>query len=264
MTMKKINVALLVIAIGGLAALLWTQRGAGETADANDNQVVTETPNTNTNEPATNNNSSTDSDNDEPVGDLPAKVLLSVPFIAQAPTANWDDPRQQDGCEEASLVMAYAWTQGKTSISASDAEKTIIDMSEFEKKEYGNYLDLNAQDTAKLMKDYYGYTKTRVELDITIDDIKKELAAGNLVIVPANGKRLNNPNFSSGGPVTHMFVIKGYDEAKKQIITNDPGTRRGNGYAYSYTTIMNALVNYPSGYHEDQTGQPNAMIVVSK
>ena len=48
-------------------------------------------------------------------------------------------------------------------------------MSEFEKAEYGNYLDLNAQDTAKLMKDYFKYDKTRVQLSVTISDIKKEI-----------------------------------------------------------------------------------------
>jgi len=194
----------------------------------------------------------------------PDQILLSVPFTAQAPTANWSDPRQQDGCEEASLIMAYAWTQAQTSISASEAEKTIIDMSEFEKKTYGNYLDLGAADTAKLMNDYYNYNKTTVKSGITIDDIKKELAAGKLVITPANGQRLGNPNFTGDGPLTHMLVVIGYDEAKKQVITNDPGTRNGKGYRYSYNTFYNALVDYPTGYHEDQTGRPKAMIVVEK
>src|SRR3989344_1485624 len=251
-SMKKMNLGILAVALLAFGAVLAFNRPQDD-APAGEQAVVAE------------NESLKPTENQTPpnvqVGD---KALLSVPFVAQAPNANWDDPRQQDGCEEASLIMAYAWTQGQTSINKNEAEKTIIAMSEFEKEQYGNYLDLNAQDTAKLMKDYYNYSNTRVQLNVTIEDIKKELSAGNLVIVPANGKRLNNPNFSSGGPVTHMLIIKGYDDAKKQVITNDPGTRNGNGYVYSYTTLMNAMVNYPSGYHEDQTGQPNAMIVVMK
>ncbi|MDO8335185.1 MAG: C39 family peptidase [Candidatus Saccharibacteria bacterium] len=259
MNMKKMNLGILAVAVLAFVSVLAFNRGDDTTTTGESNPPVNEQPVVAENESPKPTENQTPSDT--PVG---AKALLSVPFVAQAPNANWDDPRQQDGCEEASLVMAYAWATGATSINKNDAEKTIIAMSEFEKEEYGNYLDLNAQDTAKLMKDYYNYSKTRVDLNITMDDIKRELSAGNLVIVPANGKKLNNPNFSSGGPVTHMLIIKGYDDAKQQVITNDPGTRNGNGYVYSYTTIFNAMVNYPSGYHEDQTGQPKAMIVVMK
>ena len=135
-------------------------------------------------------------------------VLLDVPFTAQAPTANWDDPRQQDGCEEASLLMAWAWVNKWPSINPQDAEKTIIEMSEFEKSEYGNYLDLNAADTAQLMKDFFKYDKTEVQYDITIDDIKKELIEGNLVIVPANGKRLENASNVVDHPTERLDVLR--------------------------------------------------------
>ena len=125
-------------------------------------------------------------------------------------------------------------------------------------------MDLNAADTAQLMKDYFRHEKLEVKYDITIDDIKKALIDGHIVIVPANGKRLGNPNFTNGGPETHMLVIRGFDDSKNVIITNDPGTRNGNKYVYTYTTIYNAMVDYPSGYHEDQTGRPKAMIVVKR
>jgi len=200
----------------------------------------------------------------EPAPNQDSKVLLTVAFTSQAPTGNWDDERQQDGCEEASLLMAWNWINGKTSINAQEAEREIIAMSEYELEHYGNYYDINAQDTIKLMKDYYKYDKISYQLEVDAEDIKNALRSGKLVIVPANGKRLNNPNFSSGGPVTHMLVVKGFDDAKQQFITNDPGTRNGNGYIYSYSTLLNAMVNYPTGYHEDQTGQPNAMIVVER
>jgi len=258
-TAKTNLVVFLIAALAAGGAWAWTARnntdGIGNPADeqgmgTTQPPVVVEEENEPTEE--------------TPVLNQDRRVVLSVAFTTQAPTANWSDPRQQDGCEEASILMAWNWVNGKTSINAQEAEREIIAMSEYELEHYGNYYDLNAQYTVKLMKDYFNYDKVSYQLEVTAEDIKNALRAGKLVIVPANGKRLNNPNFSSGGPLTHMLVVKGFDEDKQQFITNDPGTRNGNGYVYSYSTLLNAMVNYPSGYHEDQTGQPNAMIVVER
>ncbi len=191
-------------------------------------------------------------------------ILLDVPFTSQAPTGNWSDPRQQDGCEEAGLLMAWSWVNGVKTLVPTEAEKTIIDMVEFEQRTYGNYPDIDAAATAQLMKDYFHYDKLTVRYNVTIEDIKKELLAGHLVIVPANGQKLGNPNYTGAGPLTHNLVVRGFDEVKQQIITNDSGTRNGKNYVYSYTTIYNAMVDYPTGHHEDQTGRPKAMIVVER
>ncbi|OGE83443.1 MAG: hypothetical protein A3B95_00060 [Candidatus Doudnabacteria bacterium RIFCSPHIGHO2_02_FULL_43_13b] len=190
-------------------------------------------------------------------------VLLNVPFTPQAPLANWDDPRQQDGCEEASILMAWLWIQNK-SIIPTEAEETIIKISEFEKERYGNFQDTSASDTAKVMKDYYGYDKLTVSENVSVEDIKNKLRQGRLVLVPANGQRLDNPNYTGDGPSTHMLVIRGFDDSKKEFITNDPGTRKGNLYAYDYDVVLGAMVNYPTGQHLSQEGRPNAMIVVEK
>ncbi len=191
-------------------------------------------------------------------------ILLDVPFTSQAPTGNWADPRQQDGCEEAGLLMAWSWVNGVKSLVPKEAEKTIIDMVKFEEQNYGDVPDIDAATVVKLMKDYFHYDKITVKYDITIEDIKKELLAGHLVLVPANGQKLGNPNYTGAGPVTHDIVIKGFDDNKQQVITNDSGTRNGKSYVYSYKTIMNAIVDYPTGHHESQAGRPKAMIVVTK
>jgi|SRR3989344_4262088 len=190
-------------------------------------------------------------------------VLLNVPFTSQAPTGNWSDPRQQDGCEEASILMAWLWTQGQ-GITPAAAEKAIIDMSDFETAHYGIYHDLDAQDTAQLMRDFYNYQKVSTQIDPTIEDMKNYLRAGKLVIVPANGQKLGNPHFKNPGPTTHMLVVKGFDDSKGIFITNDPGTQYGKSYTYAYNTLYNAMVNYPSGDHLDQTGRPKALIAVEK
>jgi hypothetical protein len=159
--------------------------------------------------------------------------------------------------------MAWSWVNN-TDLTPAVAEKAILDMSDFETAHYGNYLDLDAEDTAQLMKDYYHYEKVSVKSGITLDDIKAELRKGNLVLVPANGQKLGNPHYTAPGPYTHMLVVRGFDSSKHQITTNDSGTRYGEGYVYNEQIFFNALVNYPSGHHEDQTGRPKAMIVVEK
>ncbi|MBX4187299.1 MAG: C39 family peptidase [Candidatus Doudnabacteria bacterium] len=190
-------------------------------------------------------------------------VMLNVPFVSQSPLARWDDPRQQDGCEEASILMAWLWINNKT-MTKEEAEKAITDTADFEQDRYGSYHDTDAADTVQLMKDYYGYTNLTFKIDPTIEDIKNTLREGKLVLVPANGQKLGNPNYKPPGPLTHMLVIKGFDNSKNQFITNDPGTRLGDGYVYDYQTVYNAMVNYPTGHHESQDGRPKAMIIISK
>ncbi|MBX4187597.1 MAG: C39 family peptidase [Candidatus Doudnabacteria bacterium] len=194
---------------------------------------------------------------------LPEKVILDVPFTSQAPTANWADPRQQDGCEEASLLMAHLWLTGKT-MTAQQAEAEIIAMSEYQKKVYGEYVDRSITDTGKLFLDYYNHSNYEIRKDIDADDIKKELAVGNIVIIPTNGQILDNPNYTGAGPITHMLPIIGYDELKKEFITNDPGTRNGKGFRFKYDVIIDSIYDYQTGSHEGYHKTETIMMVVKK
>jgi len=193
-----------------------------------------------------------------------SSALLNVPFTSQAPTFNWADPREEDACEEAAILMAWSWIKNESLNDAKATEKKITDISDYETAHTGNYFDTDAADTAKLMTDYYGYTNLVVKMNPTIEDIKDALRAGKLVLAPANGQKLGNPNYTGAGPLTHFLVIKGFDDATGLFTTNDSGTRLGNNYKYTYATLYNALVDYPTGHHEDQTGRPKAMIVVTK
>lgn len=191
----------------------------------------------------------------------PAHILLDVPFTPQAPLANWADPRQQDGCEEASLIMANAWVHGET-FTLQEAEQKIIAFSDWELRERGDFRDTSAEDTAQLMRDYLGYQNVRAEKGIATTDIVREVQDGNLVIVPVNGQRLGNPFYTPPGPSTHMLVIRGYDPATKEFISNDPGTRRGEQMRYREDILAGALQDYPTGYHGEQIPGDTAMIVV--
>ena len=191
-------------------------------------------------------------------------ILLNVPFSSQAPYGNWDDPRKQDGCEEVAVIMAMAWVrEKKLDLKYVDSEIDLI--SAYEEEIIGNYYDTSAQDTAQIIfKGFYKYDNIEVRYDIAKEDIKQELFKGNLVIVPTNGQLLGNPFYTPPGPITHNLVIIGYDILKKEFIVNDPGTRRGEKYQYNENVLENALLDYPTGFHENIEEIMTVMIVVKK
>ncbi len=192
------------------------------------------------------------------------EVLLDIPFTPQAPLGKWSDPRQENGCEEAGALMAVSWAEGKT-ITPQYAEQQIIAISNYEQQTYGGYHDTSVQDTiTRIYKGYFHYDKVEAKYNITADDIKAELSKGNLVVVPTNGQKLNNPYYVSPGPLQHELVIKGYDDNTQEFITNDSGTRRGNSYRYHIDVVMNAIYNYSTGSNEPIGDIVKAMIVVSR
>ncbi|PJA89589.1 MAG: hypothetical protein CO137_03520 [Candidatus Magasanikbacteria bacterium CG_4_9_14_3_um_filter_32_9] len=195
---------------------------------------------------------------------VPLKINYDVPFTSQAPFAQWDDVRYQDACEEASVLMAIKWVEGK-SLSKDEATKEIADMSAWEVLQWGTYHDSSASDTKRLLTEYYSYPNVELFYDISVDDIKKHLADGKIVLIPSDGRLLNNPYFVQPGPEIHMLVIRGYDENKSEFITNDPGTKRGKEFRYSYSTIMNSIRDYKTGSHENPLPKKvTAMLVVAK
>ncbi|MCK4799462.1 YdcF family protein, partial [Candidatus Parcubacteria bacterium] len=189
-------------------------------------------------------------------------VLFNVPFTSQAPFGDWSDPRKQDGCEEAAVIMAMAWIEGEE-LTPDIANEKINAISAYEKKEYGNFYDTNVEDTVeRIFKGYFEYKNVLAVSDINKEDIKKELFKGNLVIVPTNGRLLENSNYTPPGPTTHNLVIIGYDIDSREFITNDPGTRRGEKYRYNENVLEGALLDYPTGNHEKVEEINTAMIIV--
>ncbi len=191
-------------------------------------------------------------------------VKNTVPFIVQAPLAQWSDERFQDACEEASLLMAHRWRSGERGLSKNDATEALVDMFKREKTFFDDKtIDTSAKDTARFGEDYFGGSFL-VQNDIALDDIYQALSDGAIVIVPTNGQKLGNPHFRGEGPQRHMLVITGYDYAKKEFITNDPGTRKGKNYRYNTAVLYNAIRDYPTGHKVPITDVRKAMIVVKK
>jgi len=184
---------------------------------------------------------------------LPKEVIINVPYTRQAPFSVWDD-LHEDACEEASLLMVKHFIDGIKISSKQSIENEIVDLVNFE-KENGYGLSITLDQLNKIAYEKYGMNG-KVVKNITVDEIRRELANGNPVIVGAAGKILPNPYFRNGGPVYHMLVIKGYDD--KDFITNDPGTMKGDGFKYSFNDLINAIHDWDP--HNIMNGQKNYLV----
>ena len=192
-------------------------------------------------------------------------ILYDVPFTSQAPLGDWKDPRQQNGCEEASALMAIGWARGEKNIIPFVALQEIRAMADFEFEHYGEFRDTSAEDTAKrILGGYFGYSAAEVKKNISAEDIKWELYQGRVVIVPVNGQKLGNKFFTPPGPLEHMVFIRGYDLETKEFVVNDPGTKHGEGFRYSSSVLEEALQDYPTGFHREIFKVEKVMVVVKK
>lgn len=187
----------------------------------------------------------------------PEEFNLDVPFTSQAPTGNWDH-QHEENCEEASLLMANRFFNNREITSTDDAEKGMAEIVTWENANLGVSDSITAEQTAQVAREFLSL-KAEIIKNPTTDQIKQLIFENKLVIVPATGRELGNPFYTSPGPLYHMLVIKGYTQSK--FITNDPGTRRGANYAYDYETILNANRDWNGG---DVARGQSLMIVVSK
>lgn len=190
---------------------------------------------------------------------LPVKVNLPVPFLCQAPYADWSQP-WQDACEEAAIIMAMHYVKSEP-LDREPGKYEILGLVKFQEKKYGGHHDLTAKRTAKLIRDYYQYNEMEVRYKFDVEDIKAELAKGKVVIAPMAGRLLGNPYYRRPGPAYHYMVFKGYDDRAGEFITNDSGTRRGRDYRYKYNVAYNAIHDW-TGSKETIAQGKKAMIVV--
>lgn len=175
---------------------------------------------------------------------LPSEYNLAVPFSSQAPFGNWD-ALHEDACEEASIYMVAEYFAGRAAgkIDPATADTVITDIVNYGEHELGHGLSITSAQTVNLIEAYYdGAYTAEVIADPTIETIKSYLASGYPVIIPAAGRELGNPNFSGEGPLYHMLVLRGYDAT--HFISNDPGTRLGEGYRYRYDVLMDAIADW--------------------
>jgi len=195
------------------------------------------------------------------------KLDISVPFTPQAPYAVWDD-LHNEACEEASMIMAVKHFAGE-GLDKTSAESAILALVEWQNNN-GYTQDITADEVVEIMADYFSASAV-TDLNVTVENIIYHLNNGSLVIIPAAGRMLGNPYYKSPGPLYHMLVIRGYNIDRREFITNDPGTRRGEAYAYSFDTLISAIHDWPKkGFGKDDVSEDmmrsgrKVMIVVSR
>ncbi len=166
---------------------------------------------------------------------IPAELDLKVPFVPQAPLADWSMP-YQEACEEAALIQTkYYFSDQK--LTAEKMVQEISQIVDWEKQKFGLYTD-TALSEVKVMAEEYFNLATEIMENPSVENVKANLNQGNLILVPTAGQALGNPYFSGAGPLYHFVVIRGY--TGNQFIVNDVGTKRGEAYRYDYDLLLRA------------------------
>lgn len=167
-----------------------------------------------------------------------AAVILDVPFTVQAPYNTWRVQPFQDACEEATIIMAESYYTGED-LTPRYVRRRILDFVAYEKKYFGFHQDTDAHHTERLIDEQSKIWGTVVESP-TIDQIKEQIDLGRPVIHIAYSPMLKNPNFRVRMNPYHVLLIIGYDDARKEFITHDPGTRFGKNYRYPMQRIIDS------------------------
>ncbi len=185
-----------------------------------------------------------------------------APFISQAPFGVWDK-LHDEACEEAVIIIANGFLNDVKEISNEKANKEILALVDWQIEKYGKHKDLKLEEIQNMALEFY---KDNLELseEISEQSFKKVLANGNIIIIPAAGQELGNPFFTPPGPLYHALVVIGYDELTREFITNDPGTKRGAGFHYSYATLLKSIHDFPGKKEKILEGKSRALIVKKK
>lgn len=168
---------------------------------------------------------------------LQSEINWNVPFFPQAPEADWSLP-WQEACEEAASILGYYYASGKI-LTKDQFKKEIQNLVEWQNKNFGDYKHTDITQTAKMIREYFKFSDFVIVENPTADQMKQYLSQGQIIIAPFAGRQLKNPFYSGQGPLYHMMVIRGYD--RKNFITNDVGTKRGQNFIYPYQTIISAM-----------------------
>lgn len=211
-----------------------------------------------------------------------SEYWLSVPFTPQAPTANWDE-LHNEACEEASAIIAASFLSQDSTLGKSVniipkysrtknppdpydlrldpvfVESEIDKLTNWQTDNFGYHLSIDTYETAKMIEAVYNLKAEVIPFDVETLE-RTYLSGDKIIIVPANGQLLNNPNYKQPGPKYHMLVITGYNPT--QFITNDPGTRNGYNYTYDKQILENAVGNWDHNKQEVDLSN-KLMIIIS-
>jgi hypothetical protein len=186
-----------------------------------------------------------------------SSVNWDVPFTSQAPAGNWDPP-YDEACEEASVLMALRYFQGKPIISAEDADSGIVALAQANAA-LGFPIDDTAAQVKVLIESQDPTLNVSLMEDPTIEQMRNSIRSGALIIMPLAGREIGNPYFQTPGPLYHMLVVRGFTD-EGFVITNDPGTKRGREFVYRWQTLLDANHDWNGG----DVGNGKRVVIVIK
>lgn len=187
-----------------------------------------------------------------------SEVNWDVPFTSQAPHGDWDEVHKE-ACEEASILMAIRYFRDQPFASESEAD-IALDAVLKANTDMGFAIDTTAAEVKELIDSLAPELSTSLLKDPSVEDLQEALTNGALIIVPAQGQYLGNPYFRVPGPRYHMLVLRGFTD-DGYVITNDPGTKRGEEFVYDWKTMMNAIHDWNGG--DVENGEKVVVVVRS-
>ncbi|MDX9893288.1 MAG: C39 family peptidase [Patescibacteria group bacterium] len=200
----------------------------------------------------------------EPSLSTPKNLEYQLAFVSQAPFGVWDE-LHKEACEEASMITVVKYFKSEI-LNAHTMEQGILDLVSWEKSQ-GYQVDLTAQEVVDILNSHFDLAAELITV-VDVSVVKDQLTNGKLVIVPLAGRVLNNPYFQNPGPIYHMLVIRGFDDQSAEFITNEVGTRRGDGFRYAYGHLINSIHDWDHDLAKDGmtdneiSGTPKAIISV--
>jgi hypothetical protein len=114
---------------------------------------------------------------------LPPAVQIYAPYYSQAPDGNWKLPWSML-CSEANLVLAAYAVTGKP-LSKEQFKKDMLAMIPVQEKAFGTYFSIPMRDLKSVYDTMYPDAgRSRILENPSIEDMKQQLAKGNLIIAP--------------------------------------------------------------------------------
>ncbi len=188
---------------------------------------------------------------------LPSQLVLPVPFTTQAPGGNWQG---NENCEEASAIMANAYLTGNTAgtLSGSQVQKDMNSLIVWEQTAIGHNANTGADQTAQMIVSNYHLHTQQIQ-NYTALDLKKALSSHSVILLMIDASKLGNPTYQNDGRLYHVIVVRGF--VGDVFVVNDPGTEKGNGQKYSFTTLQNAAADWDQTQHVLEPGKKVALVV---
>jgi hypothetical protein len=193
----------------------------------------------------------------------PSKLILSVPYINEAPNGNFSG-NWKNACEEASMTMVEKYYLGKKTVGINEAMEAMQKLFDYQDKVYASNADSDAVRTVAIINNNLSY-QAEIKTNPTISDIKNQIIRKQPVITLHYGFDLHNPNipFAVYGSYYHQMVVIGYDDTTKEFIVHDDGDQEfGANHRYGYDLFINSLHDF--NYSTHKTTGPARVIFTSK